>query len=105
MSAVATPLNKLQVEAILFLEKEWAEACPDHRCPHDSWFIGLVQANGLAASEYAVRRLGRKLFAARHAGESVMTLENAKQYCSAVAKNTASGQFPDRQAPAREKMG
>lgn len=102
MTGPVATLSKEQFEALAVLEKTWASSCEELRCPPDEEILGLIRAHGLAASEYAVRRLGRKLHSARLAGEATMTAENARKYCLAVAKNSTSGEFPDRQAPGRQ---
>ena len=97
----AAALIRAHEQTIETLAKIWVESC-DLRVPHDSWLMGLVLANGLDAAEYAITRTGRKLRAARQTGEP-MDAAGARQYCAAVAKNSTSGEFPDRQAPTRQK--
>ena len=96
MATLTNVLSKdeLQIE---LLAKIWAESCEGHRCPRDSWLLGLLRTAGAELAEDAIRRTGRKLYAARKSGDT-MDADSARHYCRSVAQRMAGGEFPDRQA-------
>ena len=88
-------LTKTEQQALDQIEKTWAEHLPELRVPTDSWLRGLLRTSGLEMAECAIERTGRKAFAERRDGDP-MTAERGRLYCQSVAKNAATGNFPDR---------